>query len=72
VSETSDTGTSSQKFYLLKYHSNWFSPQNPERVTTRQATDVIEISGYVSSRIFGKIDIPAFTLNGYRDILLEY
>jgi len=71
VSETSDTGTVKVKILFIKISLKLvLTLKIPERVTyPNRATDVIEISGYVSLGIFGKIDIPAFTLNGYRDIL---
>ncbi len=71
VSETSDTGTVKVKILFIKISLKLvLKLKIPERVTNpTRATDVIKISGYVSLGIFGKIDIPEFTINGYRDIL---
>lgn len=71
VSETSDTGKVKVKILFIKISLKLvLTLKIPERVTNpNRATDVIEISGYVSLGIFGKIDIPKFKIEGYRDIL---
>lgn len=73
VSETSDNFTVTKKILFFKIKlKGVIRLKLPVRVTNQtKATDKIAISGYVSLGPFGKIDIPEFTLNGYRDLLAE-